>query len=176
MSTDNDLLSRISKGDKAAMRQLFERYERPLFAFLRSRGADVQSADDAVQDAMLDVWRTSGRFSGHSSVKTWLFSIGRNKLVDRIRKSAKLDFVDTLLETADDAPDAEAILMSSGDASRVRACLKKLSPSHRNVIRLAFFEDLNYRDIGSLEDIPEGTVKTRIHHAKRLLLRCLGRR
>jgi RNA polymerase sigma-70 factor (ECF subfamily) len=166
MSEDQDLLKRVASGDKAAMGVLFERYQRPLYAFLRNRGADVQSADDAVQDAMLNVWRTAGRYSGTASVKTWLFTIGRNKLIDRLRKNAKLRFVDEVPEGIDDAPDAEAVLISSGDAARVQACLEKLKPMHLSIMRLAFFEDLTYPEISSLEDIPEGTVKTRAYHAK----------
>jgi RNA polymerase sigma-70 factor (ECF subfamily) len=176
MTEDRQLIKRISDKDKVAMRTLFERYQAPLYAFLRSRGADQQGADDAVQDAMLDVWRTAGRYSGKASVKTWLFTIGRNKLIDRLRKNEKIQFVEDVPEVVDDTPDAETILTSSADAARVRACLSKLKPIHLSIMRLAFFEDLNYAQIGEVESIPEGTVKTRVHHAKRLLLKCLGRR
>lgn len=176
MRDDQDLLNCISHGDKAAMSVLFERYQAPLFAFLRSRGGTAQEADDAVQDAMLDVWRTAGQFSGKASAKTWVFTIGRNKLVDRLRKNAKLSFVNEVPEVIDETPDAEAILISSGDAARVQSCLSKLKPIHLSVIRLAYFDDLSYAEISEIEDIPAGTVKTRVHHAKRLLLRCLGRR
>ncbi len=176
MRDDQEILKRISQGDKVAMGVLFERYERPLYAFLRSRGADAQEADDAVQDAMLDLWRTAGRYSGKASVKTWLFTIGRNKLVDRMRKNAKLSFVDDVPEITDEAPDPEAILISSRDAARVKSCLGKLKPIHLSVIRLAYFDDLSYAEISEIEGIPEGTIKSRVHHAKTLLLRCLGKR
>lgn len=176
MRTDQDLLASIADGDKAAMGLFFGRYERPLFAFLRSRGADIQEADDAVQDAMLDVWRTAGRYGGHASAKTWLFTIGRNKLIDKMRKTSKIDYVDDVPEMTDDAPDAEAILISAGDADRVKRCLGNLKPAHLSVIRLAFFDDLTYGEISKIEGIAEGTVKTRVFHAKQLLLNCLGRR
>lgn len=176
MTNDQDLLKQIAGGDKAAMKVLFERYQMPLYAFLRSRGADKQGADDAVQDAMLDVWRTAGRYSGKASVKTWLFTIGRNKMIDRMRKNEKLNFVDEVPDVVDDKPDAEAILIASKDAERVRSCLSKLKPDHLNVLRLAYFEDLNYAEISAIENIPEGTVKTRVYHAKQLLMRCLGQK
>lgn len=176
MNNDQDLLQRVADGDQGAMRQLFERYQTTLFAFLRSKGADAQAADDAIQDAMLDVWRTAGRFSGGSSVKTWLFTIARNKFIDRMRKAGKVSLYDELPEIEDDSPDAETVLTSAADAARVRACLSTLKPAHLTAIRLAFYEDLTYSEIGRIEDISEGTVKTRIFHAKKLLLRCLGRR
>ncbi|MCC1491846.1 RNA polymerase sigma factor [Cognatishimia sp. F0-27] len=173
---DAELLGRIAARDKAAMRVFFERHEMPLFAFLRSRGADSETADDVVQEAMLAVWNTAGHYQRASTVKTWLFSIARNKLIDRHRKSSRLQVVEDPPERVDDAPNAEALLIAAQDADRVRACLAKLKPGHLSAIRLAFYEDLTYAQIGAIESAPEGTIKARIHYAKKLLLRCLGRR
>lgn len=147
-----------------------------LFAFLRGRGADGQLAADCVQDAMLDVWRTAKRFGGRSSVKTWLYTIARNKLVDQQRKATRISPVEEVPDVSDPAPNPEAVALAASDAERVRACLAKLKPDHLTVMRLAFFEDLTYDDISEIEGIPQGTVKTRIFHAKKLLMRCLGRR
>lgn len=158
------------------MRALYEQHHDALFAFLKGRGATDQAAADSLQDAMLDVWRTAARFKGQSSVKTWIFSIARNKQVDQIRKSARLSFVETVPEAVDTKPDAVQVLIAAGDAERLRACLDKLKPDHKTVMRLAFYEDMTYAEISEVEGVPEGTVKTRIYHAKRLLLRCLGQR
>jgi RNA polymerase sigma-70 factor (ECF subfamily) len=79
-------------------------------------------------------------------------------------------------ETIDDTPDIEAVLISAGDAARVRKCLTTLKPIHLSVIRLAYFGDLTYGDISEIEGIPAGTVKTRVFHAKQLLMRCLAHR
>lgn len=176
MQDDQELLRRVVLGDKDAMRLLYERHHSTLFAFLRGRGADAQMASDALQDAMLDVWRTASRYSGKASVKTWIFTIARNKLMDRMRKGARLSLVEDLPESADPAPDPEAVAMASNDTMRVRDCLAKLKPGHLSVIRLAFYEDMTYAEIGAIENLPEGTVKTRIYHAKKLLMKCLGRR
>ncbi|RLJ41033.1 RNA polymerase sigma-70 factor (ECF subfamily) [Litoreibacter meonggei] len=173
--TDDDqmLINLVSTGDREAMRLLYERHYDGLFAFLRGRGADTGLANDTTQEAMLQIWRTADKFAGKSSVKTWIYTIGRNKLIDRQRKNTRLSFVDDVPDTADPTPNPEALLMAANEASRVRACLEKLKPDHRNALRLAFYEDLSYEEISGLEDIPVGTVKTRIFHAKRLLLRCL---
>ncbi|GIT89998.1 RNA polymerase sigma factor [Jannaschia pagri] len=173
---DRDLLKRIASGDTSAMRVFFERYEASLFAFLRSRGADTQTADDVVQDAMLAVWRTAGSFRGTSRVKTWLFAIGRNKLIDRQRRGSHLQVVEDVPDTADDAPNAEALLIAAQDAERVRACLDRLKPHHLTAMRLAFYEDMTYAEIAEIEGRPEGTIKARVHYAKQLLMRCLGKR
>lgn len=172
--TDNILIDRVSSGDREAMRHLYERHYNGLFAFLCSRGADHAVANDTSQEAMLQVWRTASKFGGKSSVKTWIYTIARNKLIDRQRKNKRISFVDTVPDTADPALNPEGLLLAANEAGRVRACLGKLKPDHRNALRLAFYEDLNYEEISSLEDIPIGTVKTRIYYAKRLLLRCLS--
>jgi len=176
MDNDQELLERISSGDKRAMQALYERYNRPLLAFLIGRGADQSEASDVLHDTMLEVWRAASKFSGKSAVKTWMFSIARNKLIDRFRKGARLSFTDEVPDSADDAPDPEAVAIASGEAARVRACMDGLNPSHKSVIRLAFYEDLNYEDISEIEEVPVGTIKTRIFHAKKLLMRCLGAR
>lgn len=173
---DKELLARVARGDKGAMRKLFERHHDALFAFLRSRGADPQAAADALQDAMLDVWQRADRYGGQASVKTWIFAIARNKFIDRHRRTVRMTLTDDIPESVDPDPNPEAVLLAAGDADRVRACLSKLKPAHLSVIRLAFYDDLNYAEIGEIEGIPEGTVKTRIYHAKKLLLRCLGSR
>lgn len=177
-TTDDDqmLIDRVSSGDREAMRLLYQRHYDGLFAFLLGRGADAAVAHDTAQEAMLEVWRSAGKFAGKSAVKTWIFAIGRNKLFDRQRKNTRLSFVDDVPDTADPAPNPEALLLAASEADQVRGCLAKLKPNHRNALRLAFYEDLSYEEISQLEDIPVGTVKTRIFHAKQRLMHCLTQR
>lgn len=158
------------------MRRLYERHYDALLSFIRVRSGDEALAADVVQDAMLDVWRTAARYKPTASVKTWLFTIARNKMVDRMRASHRLHFTDDVPETVDNAPNPEAVVAASEDASRVKACLEKLKEAQRSIIQLAFFEGLTYGEIAEIEGIPAGTVKTRIFHAKQLLIRCLGHR
>lgn len=174
MNNDKDLIARIANSDKSAMKTLYERHNRALLAFLISKGTDHATASDVLHDAMLEVWRSAAKFNGKSAVKTWVYTIARNKLVDRFRKSSRLSFTDDVPETQDDAPDPEACALAAGEASRVRACLEELKPSHQTVIRLAFYDDMNYQEISEVEDVPVGTIKTRIFHAKKMLMRCLG--
>ena len=174
MSDDKELLRRIAKQDRKAMKLFYERHHDALYAFLIGRGADSTTAADVVQDTMLEVWRSAQNFTGASAPKTWTFSIGRNKLVDRVRKNARMVVTDDVPETIDETPDPEAAAIAAGEAGRIRHCLDKLKAAHRTAIRLAFYEDLNYEEIGEIEDIPVSTVKTRIFHAKKLLMRCLG--
>lgn len=170
---DRDLIKRIGSGDRAAMRELYDRYNGPLYAFLVSRCQNAEISSDCVHDAMLDVMRAASGFSGKSSVKTWLFAIARNKLVDAMRKRGKMSYVEEVPESEDHAPNPEAAAIASEDRDRLRRCIEKLSDTHRIAIRLAFLEELTYADIAEIEKVPVGTIKTRIFHAKQALMRCL---
>lgn len=173
---DADLLELIGRGDRAAMRLLYERHQAGLYNFICARLGDAFEAADVMQDAFLEVWRAADRFQGNSSVKTWLYGIARNKAVDRIRGSQRVTMVDRADETlADDSPSPLAVIEAAGDAARLRTCLEKLSPAQRSTVRLAFYEDLTYPEVAAVEGIPVGTVKTRIFHAKQALMRCLTR-
>lgn len=171
---DADLILRVGTGDKRAMRALYDKYQQAVFAFAHSRCGQADLASDCVHDTMLDVWRTAARFSGKSSVKTWLFAIARNKLVDSLRKRGKLTFVAEVEDGPDTAPSPEAAAIAASDNARLHHCLEGLSDPHRAAIRLAFFEDLTYPEIAEVEAVPVGTIKTRIYHAKQALMRCLG--
>ncbi|MEX0367476.1 MAG: RNA polymerase sigma factor, partial [Ruegeria sp.] len=106
----------------------------------------------------------------------WLFTIAHNKIVDRVRKNARVQYVDEVPDAIDETPDPEAITVSLSEAGRLRACLDRLKEAHKTVMRLAFYEDLSYDEIAEIEGVPNGTIKTRVFHAKKLLLRCLGTR
>lgn len=179
MSLDADddtlLLKRVALGDTAAMQTLYKRHHDTAYAFLRSRGADAEQARDLVHDAMLDVWKGAGKFRGASSVRTWILTIARNKFIDRIRASGRLDYVDDVGEMVDETPDAETVITASQDAAQLRSCLGKLKALQRTAIRMAFFDGLTYDEIAEIEGVPVGTIKSRIHHAKQALMHCLCR-
>ncbi len=172
----NDLLARTSAGDKRAFAALYAALEVPLFRFARSKLNDSFEAADLVHEVFLEVWRHAGRFEGRSSVKSWVFGIAYRKAMDVHRKSRRIDYSDAVPETEDDAPNAEACLMASESRDHIRACLETLKPDHRTAIEFAFFEDLSYKEISEISGVPEGTVKTRVFHAKKLLMHCLSAR
>ncbi len=174
-SDDRALIDRIAGGDKRAMRAFYERHSGSLQKFVALRLADPFEAADIVQEAMLEVWRGAGRFEGRSSVKSWLYNIARNKAVDRIRQKSRTPLGEPDAEVPDEAPDPLAVTEALEEAARLKACMAELRAEHRAVLHLAFFQDLAYAEIAEIENCPVGTVKTRIHHAKRLLMHCLAK-
>jgi RNA polymerase sigma-70 factor (ECF subfamily) len=77
--------------------------------------------------------------------------------------------------TDDNQVNMEQVLAGADDADMIQNCMKKLSGTHREVIHLAFFEDMHYQEIAQVSDCPEGTIKTRVFHAKQALKKCLAR-
>ena len=173
---ERELLPQIAAGDKDAMRRLYEAYHASLSGFLRRRTRDDALVDDVVQETMLQVWKVADQYNGKSSPKTWIFAIANNKLTDRFRKLKRYTVTDDLPEVVDEASDPEAVVQNSQDAARVRHCLSQLKDQQRTAVELAFFQDLKYEEIAEVENAPVGTIKTRIFHAKKLLMRCLGGR
>jgi len=173
---DLALVHKIAAGDHVAMKQVYEFHSGPLFNFVKNWLADPHEASDIVHETMLEVWRRADRFQGRSSLKSWIFSIARNKSIDKNRKSSRMLYTDEVPDMADDIPNPVEVLEVSQDAALLKACIAKLSDTHRRMIHLAFYEDLSYREISEIEDCPIGTVKTRILHAKKLLMHDLANR
>ena len=167
---DLALMSRIAAGDKSAMRGLYETYSLNLTNFVKNWLYDPTQAADLVHETMLEVWRNAGRFEGRSSLKSWIFSIARNKSIDTNRRGARVTYTDEIPENIDEKTSQEDFVLGVQNAKYLSAAMKELSESHRRVLHLAFFEDMKYEDIAVIEGCPVGTVKTRILHAKKKLL------
>ena len=166
---EKGLIADITSGNKGAMNELYKTYVPALHGFVHLLLADPNDVSDVIHDTMLDVWRKADRFEGRSSLKTWIFSIAKNKSIDRNRKQGRIKYSDDTADIEDEALNAAELLSVSQQASTVREAVSQLKSDHRRAIHLSFFEDLTYREIAEIEGCPEGTIKTRILHAKRHL-------
>ena len=167
------LIGQIANGDRSAMASFYVELERQLYQFIRSRLNDPFRSQDILQEVFLDVWRGAGRFEGRSSVRSWVYGIAWRKVIDVHRANKRLSFSDDLPEQEDESPSAFSQIGEQQEAHSLRRCLGGLKEDHRTVIDLAFYRDLSYREIAEVLGIPEGTVKTRVFHAKQLLQHCL---
>ena len=168
-----NLIDGIANGDRASLAELYRALERQVYRFVLSKMNDPHEAADILQDVFIEIWRSAGRFEGRSAVKTWVFGIAFRKTIDAHRRKGRIDLTDTPPEEEDDSPDMASCIAASQEADHVRACLETLSDGHRSVVALTFYEDLSAPEISDVIGIAEGTVRSRLHHAKRLLMRCL---
>jgi RNA polymerase sigma-70 factor (ECF subfamily) len=162
---DGRVLAAVADGDAAALTALYERYAGPLFAFLYRLAGDRGTAEEILQDTLLAVWRSAGTYRSRSSVSTWLFGVARRQAHNRLRGvpppvAAEPD------DGADPLPGPEELAVGQ---ERVRATLARLPLSQREVVVLAFLGDLSHRQIAEVLEIPVGTVKSRLHHARATL-------
>jgi RNA polymerase sigma factor (sigma-70 family) len=169
----SQLLRRVADRDSDAFAQFYRALEKPLFRFIRSRLNDPFRSADILHDVFLEIWRSAGAFQDKSAVKTWVFAIAYRKVMDVYRSEGRLAGEDELPERADESPDAAECIIAAQEQAILHHCLATLKPDHRTAIDLTFFDDMSYRAIAEVTGVPEGTVKTRVFHAKSLLLRCL---
>ncbi len=169
----------IAKGDTRAFEALYRRYERRLYHYLRTLVQNDSTVEELVVEVMMAVWNGAATFHAASRLSTWIFGIARHKALDAVRKSGRPIEQTVPLDDALDHPDqhhdpSEALNQHQLGAL-TRAALAKLSLDHQEVLRLAFYEELSYEEIGKLVHIPVNTVKTRVYYAKQQLRRELER-
>lgn len=172
-------LERICLGDQGAMADFYRAFAPQVHAFAMRQLGNASEAEDVVVDTMYEVWSTAKRFAAQSLVRTWLFGIARHRLLDRLRKRRPLESVD-VDELAEVLPGEDEggfdALARRQRAEHVAHCLGTLSDEHRECMHLVFYEELPLAEVAQIQGCPEGTVKTRLFHARQKMKRCLERR
>jgi len=168
--SDDDLLARVRAGDRLALQTLYGRHHVKIYRFALRLLRDEMAAEDVVSEVFIDVWRGAARFEGRSEASTWLLATARNKAFSalRRRKEDPLD-EDAAAEIADEQDDPEVAMQKKTKSERLRDCLRRLSPEHREVIDLVYYHDKSIEEVARIVGAPEGTVKTRMFHARKRL-------
>jgi RNA polymerase sigma-70 factor (ECF subfamily) len=169
-SSDATLVERLpfdrSGGE---LRELYRRYAPELFGFATNALGDRELAEEVVQDVFAQLWRHAEDYDQRrASVRTWLYAIARNRIIDARRRAAARPQrgEDDSLESA---AEIDAALDNAVLRWQVASALARLSPSHREVIRLAHYGGLTMREIAQRTGAPLGTVKSRTSYALRHL-------
>jgi RNA polymerase sigma-70 factor (ECF subfamily) len=173
LTTDEHaLVAAAAGGDSACFERLYSLYERRVFHYVRGFVRDASVAEEVVIDTMLAVWVGAGRFNQESRVSTWILGIARHKALDAVRRMGRVGPRVSLHEAADLATSAagpEDLAQQRALVSAMEDAFGQLSSEHREILHLAFFEDLAYGEIASLLSLPVNTVKTRVYYAKQKL-------
>ncbi len=170
VETDGDLIERIKAGDQLALKTLYARHHVKIFRFAMRILRSESSAEDVVSEVFLDVWRRAANFEGRSEASTFLLSVARNKAYSLLRKRRDAELDDEQAGQIEDSADTpEAALQKKNKGELLRACLGRLSPEHREVMDLVYYHDKSVEEVAAIVGIPEGTVKTRMFHARKKL-------
>jgi len=179
---DRALVERVAEGQEDAHRVLFDEYYPRVFAFVARRLNDDSLAEEVVADVFFELWRSAGRFEGRSRVSSWIFGIAQFKCMSasrnrrRSKRSAVIPVQVEHLHAVPDDSALEEVLQMREELRQASDLLDALPDGQREVLELAFFEDLPYDAIGERLGISEGTVKSRIARARKQLRESLGRR
>lgn len=168
---DSELLTAIADQDMQALSEFYRRHQTRVYHFLLSKLNDPFMANDLLNDTMLDVWRSAGCFEKRAKATTWLLGIANHKVLDLWRQQGRRQTSELEDSMIDESPgaDIEALTLAAKDKQLLAKGMAKLSSEHREILHLVFFEELNYDDISQIIDVPEGTVKSRVYHAKKLI-------
>jgi RNA polymerase sigma-70 factor, ECF subfamily len=172
-TVDRETLARVVSGDQSAFSELYDRLSGPLYSLALRMLGDATEAQDALQDAFLQLWRRAAIYDAEqSSVFSWAVLLTRSRVIDRLRaRGRRLRVV--VSSTADDDSRARTADASTAEsaadtadrneaAGRVRSVLSKLPAEQREAIELAFFSDLTHHEIAAQLGQPLGTIKARI--------------
>lgn len=164
--SDEVLLGRVARsGDERAMSELYDRYAGLIYGTGVRYLGDRALAEDLVQDVFTAVWRNASAFDpARAGFATWVYRITRNRATDLIRRRRA-----RVRTVSGDSPLEED---ATGELSRsfdLASALSRLSPVHREVLTLAYFEGLSQSEISRRTSTPLGTVKSRTTAALRAL-------
>ena len=173
-------MARFCRGDLDTFGVLVRRYERELYGYLRRYLGDGTLAEDVFQNTFLQLYVKSGQYERGRPVRPWLYTIATHQAIDAMRRQGRHQAV-SLGHSRDDAEDADSNGLADTPECRgpdpfqcvadlerqevVRACVEELPDFLRQVLILAYYQGLKYREIADILDIPVGTVKSRLHAA-----------
>lgn len=151
-----------------AMRALYRLYGGELYGFTLNALGDRGAAEEIVQEVFLRAWRHADSYDPErAAVRTWLYQIARNAIIDSRRRAAVRPGLPQHEHAGD--PEGGATLEQAMLGWQVAAALERLTPEHRQMIRMAQFRGLTMREIAAHTGLPLGTVKSRTWYALRSL-------
>ncbi len=178
--SDEELFDRARAGEEPAFAALVRRYERELYGYLRRYLGDATLADDVFQNTFLQLHLKRDQYEAGRRVRPWLYTIATHQAIDALRRAGRHPTVSLEQPTGEDASGESQRLMglleadgpapldqvSKEEASElVRQSVDNLPEFLRQVVNLAYFQGLPYRDVAEVLNIPVGTVKSRLHTA-----------
>lgn len=164
-----DLLERARSGDQAAFTTLVEQHRDRLWAICLRITGNQHDAEDAMQDALVAAWRAIGNFRGDAQLSTWLYRIGSNAALARIRKRTDAD------DIAEHDPMSHLDVAAQVVVSdRIAEALAQVPDAYRATFVLRVYGELSYSEIAEAQGIGLQTVRSRISRARSLLSELLA--
>lgn len=170
-SSENLLLARVANRDCEALAEVYARFQRPLFRYLFHLLGHKELAEDVLQEVMVIIWQKAHTFQGTAQAAHWIFGIAHHQAFKVLRRDANAACLEleVVLDLVDEAASPEAEMLRQTTHEEIVQALACLTPEHREVLELAFFQDFACKEIAAIVGIPVGTVKSRLSYARRAL-------
>lgn len=166
---DASLLTRIAQRDQSALSALYDRYARIIYGLAFKSLRSVEESEEVVLDVFAQVWKIADRYDAQKGRgDTWLFTLARSRILDRLRKIQRTNPTKTAsIEALELQPKADSVdlfedLLVRERRSRVIAAMQTIPDEQRLVLELAYYQGLSHSQIATQIGLPLGTVKTRI--------------
>jgi len=167
------LVLSCQRGERAALEELVVTWERRLFYFIRRLGSEEQDAWDVLQQTWVKVLRGISGLKEPGNLGPWLYRIARNTALNhgqmRSHQRERLEELPAVETEEDPGP------RNLDDAEQIHHGLLQLALPHREVLTLHFLESMTVEQIAHVLEVPAGTVKSRLYHAKRALRAVLAK-
>jgi RNA polymerase sigma factor (sigma-70 family) len=162
---------RAQQGDAQAFAWLIARHERPLLYYLRRFISEPEAALDVHQEVWLAVFRGLSKLRSAPAFRGWLYRLAHDQAVRYIRDEVREAESKEVMEVGPEELETKA-----EDAEMIHLGLLSLSPAHREALTLHYLRDLSLEEIATAINVPLGTVKSRLHHARVALREHLERK
>ncbi len=170
---DATLVKLCLAGDAKAFEQIVDRYQKKIFNIALRIAADQDDAEDITQSVFVKAYERLETFDPKYKLFSWLYRIAMNESLNFVGQRQNLQRLDDAEVSKEPSP--EETLDTAINSQTVQDALMKLKLEHRAVIVLKHFQELSYREISYILDLPEKTVKSRLFTAREQLRRILLR-
>ena len=164
---EEDLLDRAIEGDGGAFGKLVERHQRVLFNVALRMVGNCEDAKDITQAVFLKAYQNLGAFNRRHRFFSWIYRIMINESLNHINRAKRHEPLDERLPSYEGGPDEDCERSELSDS--IQTALVGMSPDYRQVIILRHFVQLSYQEMSELLEVPEKTVKSRLHTARQVL-------
>ena len=165
---ERELVFLLKEKNNKAFSYLYDNYSAALYSIIRQIINDTELANDVLQEVFINIWRRIETYDpSKGRLFTWMLNIARNASIDTLR-SKNYQNNKKNQELQDDVNNSSPgfqFMQVNIDNIGLRKILEKLKPEHRILIELAYFKGYTHEEISQIENIPLGTVKTRIRNA-----------
>ncbi len=163
-------------GESAAWDVLFRRYQLPLYVYVFELIRDEQASLDLVQETFISAVKHIGGLRANGKFGSWLFGIAHQKVIQRWRKRREILFDDIPESVEDFEAGPDDLLIRREQETEFMNLLNQLPLPQRSVLLLHFIEDFSLEEISLVTETQLGTVKSRLHYAKRALRKLVERK